>query len=127
MFFCHLVLILAARFSSISTFFKSLHVNCLNVSYVENFTIPLSYDTSLSNVKINLSKRYGKVIHINGEFSISTSGTWKTFGKIPLERRPTVKLYLPLFRFGETSKNVLYINNNGNIGVNSVETRDAFF
>ncbi len=93
----------------------------------QNFSISLSCDSSLSDPQIKMSRNYGKIVHINGAISITSPGVWKTIGKIPSGYRPIAQLYFPLYKLGEYSKNVLYVDNNGNFGVNSVESGNDYF
>lgn len=102
--------------------------NKQNKLSAKNFTIPISIDTSsLSSAKINIARCYGNVVHVCGEVSIKAAGTWKKIGNIPSEYATKTQFYVPLFRFGATSKNTLYILSDGTFGVNSIETGDAYF
>ncbi len=100
--------------TQLNNFNESLSTKELNIS--------LNIDTSsLSSVKINSSTSYGKVVNIYGEVTIETPGVWKKIGTIPSEYRCEKQLYFPIFRLGEISKNIIYVNNNGTFGINSTE------
>lgn len=101
--------------------------NKQNILIAQNFSISLSCDTSLSDPQIKVSRRYGKIIHINGTISITSPGVWKMIGNIPSGYRPTTQIYFPLYKLGEYSKNILYVDNTGSFGVNSVESGNDYF
>lgn len=102
--------------------------NLITSVSTEEFAIPISIDTSsLSDAKINSSISCGKVVNIYGEVTIETPGVWKKIGTIPSEYRCKNQLYFPLFRLGEVSKNILYVNHNGVFGINSTEEGNYCF